>query len=130
MTLLTRKVDYAILVMSVTCTSTRRAASAREIADRFRLSRAFVANILEGAVSERVRGESSRRQRRLCPAPAGRTTSASPKCIDALEDHPVQLGRVQRDRRPATAARSIADCPVQGADRRSASTAPGRAPTA
>ena len=46
MTLLNRKVDYALLILSYLH---RRAegGSAREIADRFELSRAFVANILK-----------------------------------------------------------------------------------
>ena len=46
MTLLTRKVDYAILVLSYLYHHLE-GGNAREIADRFGLSRAFVANILK-----------------------------------------------------------------------------------
>lgn len=46
MALLNRKVDYAILVLSH-LQEHRTGASAREIADRFNISRAFVANILK-----------------------------------------------------------------------------------
>src|SRR6476659_6086161 len=46
MTLLTRKVDYAILVLSY-LHQKMEGGCAREIADRFGLSRAFVANILK-----------------------------------------------------------------------------------
>src|SRR2546423_11002503 len=46
MPLLTRKVDYAILVLSY-LHHHAEGGCAREIADRFRLSRAFVANILK-----------------------------------------------------------------------------------
>src|SRR5947209_5578585 len=46
MTLLTRKVDYAILVLSYLHRQPE-GGCAREIADRFQLSRAFVANILK-----------------------------------------------------------------------------------
>lgn len=46
MALLTRKVDYAILVLSH-LHQNQEGGCAREIADRFGLSRAFVANILK-----------------------------------------------------------------------------------
>jgi Rrf2 family protein len=46
MTLLNRKVDYALLILSYLHQRTE-GGSAREIADRFELSRAFVANILK-----------------------------------------------------------------------------------
>jgi Rrf2 family protein len=46
MTLLNRKVDYALLILSYLHRRTE-GGSAREIADRFELSRAFVANILK-----------------------------------------------------------------------------------
>src|SRR3954469_21235496 len=46
MPLLTRKVDYAILVLSY-LHHHAEGGCAREIADRFRLSRPFVANILK-----------------------------------------------------------------------------------
>src|SRR5438270_13944322 len=46
MALLTRKVDYAILVLNYLHRHAE-GGCAREIADRFRLSRAFVANILK-----------------------------------------------------------------------------------
>jgi Rrf2 family transcriptional regulator, cysteine metabolism repressor len=46
MTLLNRKVDYALLILSYLYRRTE-GGSAREIADRFELSRAFVANILK-----------------------------------------------------------------------------------
>jgi Rrf2 family protein len=46
MTLLSRKVDYAILILS-SLHQRAGGGSAREIADRFELSRSFVANILK-----------------------------------------------------------------------------------
>jgi len=46
MTLLNRKVDYALLILSY-LSQRRRGGCAREIADQFSLSRAFVANILK-----------------------------------------------------------------------------------
>jgi Rrf2 family protein len=46
MTLLSRKVDYAILILSYLHQRVE-GGSAREIADRFELSRSFVANILK-----------------------------------------------------------------------------------
>jgi Rrf2 family cysteine metabolism transcriptional repressor len=46
MTLLSRKADYALLILSH-LHGRREAASAREIADQFQLSRPFVANILK-----------------------------------------------------------------------------------
>jgi len=46
MTLLSRKVDYAILILSY-LHQRAEGGSAREIADRFELSRGFVANILK-----------------------------------------------------------------------------------
>jgi Rrf2 family protein len=51
MTLLTRKVDYAILVL-LHLHEHEEGACAREIAQRFELSRAFVANILKELCSK------------------------------------------------------------------------------
>jgi Rrf2 family protein len=89
MSLLTRKVDYAILVLSH-LHERSGGASAREIAMRFGLSRAFVANILKelcakGYVSSHrgVKGgyEISR--------PVGEVTLA--ELIDSLEQQPLRL---------------------------------------
>lgn len=89
MAILTRKVDYAILVLSYLH---RRSAgvSARELADRLRLSRPFVANILKelchkGFLSSQrgVKGGY------IISRPLEEVTLA--EFIDALEDHPFRL---------------------------------------
>jgi Rrf2 family transcriptional regulator, cysteine metabolism repressor len=51
MTLMSRKVDYALLIMSY-LDQKREGACAREIADRYSLSKGFVANILKQLCQE------------------------------------------------------------------------------
>ena len=57
--LLSRKIDYALLLL-VELMSREEGASARELADKFQLSRPFIANILkelcQGGVVESTRG--------------------------------------------------------------------------
>jgi len=59
MVLLSRKIDYALLLL-VDLMSREEGASARELADKFQLSRPFIANILkelcQGGIVESTRG--------------------------------------------------------------------------
>jgi Rrf2 family protein len=59
MALLSRKIDYALLLL-VELMNREEGASARELADKFQLSRPFIANILkelcQGGVVESTRG--------------------------------------------------------------------------
>jgi Rrf2 family protein len=95
MTLLTRKVDYAILVLSHLY-QRPEGGSAREIALRFGLSRAFVANILKelctkGYVSSHrgVKGGYALLR------PPDQVTLA--EFIEALEHQPVRLAACSHD---------------------------------
>src|SRR5437660_2144482 len=109
MTLLNRKVDYALLIL---CYVYHRAAggSAREIAEHFGLSRAFVANILKDlcqqwfVTSERgVHGGY-----RLHPAAEQRSLA---ELIDAL-DSPVRLAECNEA--PSNDCCSLAPtCPIR-----------------
>ena len=109
MTLLTRKVDYAILVMSY-LHGHSEGAMHREIAVRFGLSRAFVANILKelctkGYVSSHRGvngGYALLRPREL-------VTLA--EFIDALEQHSMQLAACTQSE-PGDGCSLIGSCPV------------------
>jgi len=110
MTLLTRKVDYAILVMSY-LHGHSEGASAREIAMRFGLSRAFVANILKelctkGYVSSHrgVNGGYALLR------PLELVTLA--EFIDALEQHSMQLAACTQSE-PGDGCSLIGSCPVR-----------------
>ena len=111
MPLLTRKVDYAILVLNY-LHHHAEGGCAREIADRFHISRAFVANILKElcqkgfVVSHRgVKGGYALLR------PAGEVSLA--EVLDALEDHPLSLAACNET--PAGDGCSLyADCPVKG----------------
>ncbi len=111
MPLLTRKVDYAILVLNY-LHNHAEGGCAREIADVFRLSRAFVANILKElcqkgfVVSHRgVKGGYVL----LRPA----TDISLADVLDALEDHPMSLAACNEP--PAGDGCALyADCPVKG----------------
>src|SRR3954468_20434333 len=111
MPLLTRKVDYAILVLSY-LHSHLEGGNAREIADRFRLSRAFVANILKelcqrGFVASH-RGVKGGYALGLRPA-----AISLADWLDALDDHPVSLAACNQT--PDGDGCSLyADCPVKG----------------
>jgi Rrf2 family protein len=111
MPLLTRKVDYAILVLSYLHHHTE-GGCAREIADRFRLSRAFVANILKelcqkGFVASH-RGVKGGYALLRC---ADQISLA--EVLDSLEDHPLSLAACNEP--PAGDGCTLfADCPVKG----------------
>src|SRR4051794_22001873 len=109
MTLLNRKVDYALLIL---CYLYHRAngGSAREIADHFGISRPFAANILKGlcqqwfVVSERgVHGGY-----RLHESAARRTLA---ELIDAL-DSPVRLAECN-DPAPHECCSLATTCPIR-----------------
>jgi Rrf2 family protein len=110
MTLLTRKVDYALLVLSH-LHERPQGACAREIATRFGLSRAFVANILKelcskGYVSSHrgVKGGYSLLR------PPERVTLA--EFIEALEHQAVRLAPcMQTD--PDDGCSLVEKCPVR-----------------
>ncbi len=110
MTLLNRKVDYALLIL---CYLYHRAegGSAREIADHFGISRAFAANILKDlcqqwfVVSER----GARGGYHLHTAAAHRTLA---ELIDAL-DRPLRLAECS-DPAPAECCTLSPHCPIRG----------------
>jgi Rrf2 family protein len=110
MTLLTRKVDYAILVMSY-LHGHSAGASAREIAACFSLSRAFVANILKELCSKGyVSSHRGVNGGYALLRPLELVTLA--EFIDALEPHPVQLAAcTQND--PGDGCSLIDSCPVR-----------------
>ena len=111
MPLLTRKVDYAILVMNY-LHNHRQGGCAREIADCFRLSRAFVANILkELCQKDFVESHRGVKGGYALVRPAGEISLA--ELLDALEDHPLSLAACNEP--PAGDGCSLyADCPVKG----------------
>ena len=111
MPLLTRKVDYAILVMNY-LHNHRQGGCAREIADCFHLSRAFVANILkELCQKEFVASHRGVKGGYALVRPAGEISLA--ELLDALEDHPLSLAACNEP--PAGDGCSLyADCPVKG----------------
>jgi Rrf2 family protein len=109
MTLLNRKVDYALLIL---CYLYHRSdgASAREAADHFGISRAFVANILKDLCQQRFvasqRGVHGGYQ--LDGSAASRTLA---ELIDAL-DRPISLAECNEG--PAEDCCSLAPtCPVR-----------------
>src|SRR3954453_9456921 len=111
MPLPTRKGDYAILVLSY-LHHHAEGGCAREIADRFRLSRAFVANILKelcqkGFVASH-RGVKGGYALLRC---ADQISLA--EVLDSLEDHPLSLAACNEP--PAGDGCTLfADCPVKG----------------
>jgi Rrf2 family protein len=110
MTLLTRKVDYALLVMSYLHDHSG-GASAREIAACFGLSRAFVANILKELCSKGyVSSHRGVKGGYVLLRPLNLVTLA--EFIDGLEGHPVQLAAcTQTD--PEDGCSLIGLCPVR-----------------
>ena len=111
MTLLTRKVDYAILVLSYLHRHPE-GGCAREIADRFHLSRAFVANILKELCQKGfVASHRGVKGGYALLRPAGEISLA--EVLDALEEHPLSLALCNET--PAGDGCSLyADCPVKG----------------
>jgi len=110
MTLLTRKVDYAILVLSY-LSGHSGGASAREIAACFGLSRAFVANILKELCSKGyVSSHRGVKGGYVLLRPLESVTLA--EFLDALESHPMQLAAcTQPD--PEDGCSLIDTCPVR-----------------
>jgi Rrf2 family cysteine metabolism transcriptional repressor len=111
MALLTRKVDYAILVLNYLHRHAE-GGCAREIADRFRLSRAFVANILKELCQKGfVASHRGVKGGYALLRPAGEVSLAD--LLDALDDQPISLAACNES--PAGDGCSLyADCPVKG----------------
>jgi Rrf2 family protein len=111
MPLLTRKVDYAILVLNY-LHNHPQGGCAREIADRFHLSRAFVANILKELCQKGfVASHRGVKGGYALLRPAGEISLA--EVLDALEEHPLSLALCNET--PAGDGCSLyADCPVKG----------------
>jgi Rrf2 family cysteine metabolism transcriptional repressor len=111
MPLLNRKVDYAILVLHY-LHHQPEGGNAREIADRFRLSRAVVANILKELCQQGfVASHRGVKGGYALQRPA--TAISLADVIDALEDQPVSLAACNQT--PAGDGCSLyADCPVKG----------------
>ncbi len=111
MPLLTRKVDYAILVLHY-LHQHAEGGNAREIADRFRLSRAFVANILKELCQKGfVASHRGVKGGYALLRPAGEVSLVD--VLDALEDHPVSLAACTEP--PAGDGCALyANCPVKG----------------
>lgn len=111
MPLLTRKVDYAILVLSYLHHHTE-GGCAREIADRFRLSRAFVANILKELCQKGfVASHRGVKGGYALLRPADQMSLAD--VVDALEDQPLSLAACN-DSPVGDGCTLFADCPVKG----------------
>jgi Rrf2 family protein len=111
MPLLTRKVDYGILVLSY-LHHHAEGGCAREIADRFRLSRAFVANILKELCQKGfVASHRGVKGGYALLRTADQISLA--EVLDALEDHPLSLAACNEP--PAGDGCTLfADCPVKG----------------
>lgn len=111
MPLLTRKVDYAILVMSY-LHQQPTGGCAREIADRFSLSRAFVANILKELCQKGfVASHRGVKGGYALARPADDIRLAD--FLDALDEQPLSLAACNET--PAGDGCSIfAGCPVKG----------------
>lgn len=111
MPLLTRKVDYAILVMSY-LHQQPTGGCAREIADRFNLSRAFVANILKELCQKGfVASHRGVKGGYAMARPADDIRLAD--FLDALDEQPLSLAACNET--PAGDGCSIfAGCPVKG----------------
>jgi Rrf2 family protein len=110
MTLLNRKIDYALLIL---CYLHHKAqeASAREIADHFQISRPFIANILKDlcqkgfVASQRgVKGGY-----RLVPAKADATLA---DLLDSLDDERVRLAECNQPE-PEKCCSLVETCPIR-----------------
>lgn len=111
MTLLTRKVDYAILVLSY-LHHHPDGGNAREIADGFGLSRAFVANILKELCHKGfVTSHRGVKGGYVLQRPAGEINLAD--FLDALDDHPFRLAACN-ELPPSDGCSVSACCPVRG----------------
>jgi Rrf2 family protein len=111
MTLLTRKVDYAILVLSY-LHHHPEGGCAREIADRFGLSRAFVANILKELCHKGfVTSHRGVKGGYVLQRPA--TVMNLAELLDALDDQPFRLAECNQSF-PGDGCALFAQCPVKG----------------
>ena len=111
MTLLTRKVDYAILVLSY-LHHQAEGGCAREIADRYGLSRAFVANILKELCHKGfVTSHRGVKGGYVLQRPAEAMNLAD--LLDALDDHPFRLAACNQSL-PDDGCTIFAQCPVKG----------------
>ena len=111
MTLLNRKVDYALLILSYLSQRTE-GGSAREIAARFELSRAFVANILKLLCGKRfVTSHRGVKGGYVLQRPAEAISLA--ELLDALDDHPFRLAECNQGM-PDDGCSLFARCPVKG----------------
>jgi Rrf2 family protein len=111
MTLFTRKVDYAILVLSH-LHHHPEGGCAREIADRFGLSRAFVANILKELCHKGfVTSHRGVKGGYVLQRPAAAINLAD--FLDALDDEPFRLALCNPGL-PDDGCSLVALCPVKG----------------
>jgi Rrf2 family protein len=111
MPLLTRKVDYGILVLSY-LHQHAEGGCAREIADRFRLSRAFVANILKELCQKGFVASHRGVKGGYALLRSAEQISLA-EVLDALEDQPLSLAACNEP--PAGDGCTLfADCPVKG----------------
>jgi Rrf2 family cysteine metabolism transcriptional repressor len=111
MALLTRKVDYAILVLNYLHHHSE-GGCAREIADCYHLSRAFVANILKELCQKGfVASHRGVKGGYALLRPAIDVSLAD--VLDALDEHPLSLAACNEP--PAGDGCALyADCPVKG----------------
>jgi len=111
MPLLTRKVDYGILVLSY-LPQHAEGGCAREIADRFRLSRAFVANILKELCQKGFVASHRGVKGGYALLRSAEQISLA-EVLDAIEDQPLSLAACNEP--PAGDGCTLfADCPVKG----------------
>ena len=109
MPLLNRKIDYALLILCYLHHKTE-GGCAREIADRFGISRSFVANILKDLCQQGyVRSERGVKGGYVLLEQAGDHTLAD--LIDALDDT-VQLAECNTDK-PEDCCSLAAHCPIR-----------------
>ncbi|MFO0807159.1 MAG: Rrf2 family transcriptional regulator [Gemmataceae bacterium] len=110
MALLTRKVDYAILVLSFLHRKSE-GGCAREMADKFGLSRAFVANILKELCQKGfVTSHRGVKGGYVMARPVEGVTLA--EFIEALDDHPFQLAACNQGT-PGDGCSLFIGCPVR-----------------
>src|SRR3989442_9723688 len=111
MALLSRKTDYALLIL-LHLHQKQQGASAREIADGYHLSGAFVANILKELCQKGfVASHRGVKGGYALLRPANEVSLAD--FLDALEDHPLSLAACNEP--PAGDGCTLfADCPVKG----------------
>ena len=111
MTLLNRKIDYALLIL---CYLHHKAAGAcaREIALHFRISRPFVANILKDLCRKRF--VASQRGVKGGYQLLGTTPDLSlADLVDSLEDEKVRLAECNQER-PEDCCTLAETCPIRG----------------